>query len=174
MCRWEVWQWFMWASRKLYKPSKILTQRERKPQKTTLCQTTQDWDVEKNLRYTRLMKVRKWEKLRWFDVSTWSCTSLMIVETEEERQKGFTENPYCLPLYVQAQQSSTLSYSTHTYISSNKKKSKEADYIFIHQHCYVSQPNNITNLFFSLYLISVFFFFFYIYLNLFKCKIWFG
>ena len=33
-----------------------------------------------------------------------------------------------------------LPHSTHTYILGNKRKRKEADYIFIHQHCCLSLP----------------------------------
>ena len=58
------------------------------------------------------------------------CLEVALYQSCKSRTKDLYLAPVCT-----FQPSPTLSYSTHIYISGNKRKRKEADYIFIHQHC---------------------------------------
>ena len=57
--------------------------------------------------------------------------SVMWKQNEEKR---FTEDSYLVTACA-FKPSSILFDSTDTYISGNKRKRKEVDYIFIYQHC---------------------------------------
>ena len=68
------------------------------------------------------------------------CLEVALYQSQESKMKQFTEESYLAPVCA-VQPSSTLTYSTHMYISCNKNK----DYIFVHQHCYLSLLYNNTN-----------------------------
>ena len=64
-----------------------------------------------------------------------SLSSSLAFDCPERRSDSFLSPCVCFCVCVQAHPSSTLTYSTHTYIEGNKKEIIEADYILVHQRC---------------------------------------